>query len=344
MAITLRTTKILWGRSGNRCAICRNELVEDAIDAADDESVVGDMAHIIARKETFTRGDYDALSGEGRDHYSNLILLCRKHHKVIDDQPAHYTVERLREIKRSHEEWVQATLGQGDQAKLRDDQSYAAITDDWCKRIEIDTWTSRGTFICSANGPRIRKEDHTALTDLPPWIISRVWPHRYELLEASFFNFMAVAEDFVNVLNRHLDDPSPDSEWLVTKKFYQIEEWNPAQYEELYRQYDDHVCLTNNLFFELTRAASLICHRVRQHVFHGFRVKEGVILVQRDMVRGFSSESHRAEYRAEQINEKSPYKGLAHFVQHQYETGYFLVPEHLQETVANKMKRPQDRE
>jgi hypothetical protein len=39
-----------------------------------------------------------------------LILLCGKHHKQIDDQTSHFTVERLREIKEAHELWV-AELG-----------------------------------------------------------------------------------------------------------------------------------------------------------------------------------------------------------------------------------------
>jgi hypothetical protein len=39
----------------------------------DVESVVGDEAHIIARKESFTRGDYDSMSPEERDQYANLI-------------------------------------------------------------------------------------------------------------------------------------------------------------------------------------------------------------------------------------------------------------------------------
>jgi molecular chaperone DnaK (HSP70) len=39
--------KMLWGRSGNRCAICRRELDAHALVSADDPSVGGDMAHVI---------------------------------------------------------------------------------------------------------------------------------------------------------------------------------------------------------------------------------------------------------------------------------------------------------
>jgi hypothetical protein len=35
------------------------------------------------------------LDGDRLDSHKNLILLCREHHKQIDDQFKHYTVERL---------------------------------------------------------------------------------------------------------------------------------------------------------------------------------------------------------------------------------------------------------
>src|SRR6266480_1336581 len=122
MAILLKTTKILWGRSGNRCAICRTLLVEDAVSAIDDDS--------------------------------NLILLCRKHHKVIDDQPSKYTVEHLRELKTAHEEWVRNSLEGEDSEKSHDDLLYATIVDEWANRIDLQHWTGRGTFIYSADGRR----------------------------------------------------------------------------------------------------------------------------------------------------------------------------------------------
>jgi hypothetical protein len=182
------------------------------------------MAHIIARKENFTRGDYDSLNEAERDHYTNLILLCRKHHKIIDDQPNYYTVERLREIKQQHEERVHLMLHGTDKNKERDDLVYASVIDEWCKRIDIDRWTAEGTYVYSADGPEISKEFHKSLTELSPWIISRIWPHRYENLENAFFNFKAVLADFLAVLGRCLIDPHSESELLVTNKFYRIRE------------------------------------------------------------------------------------------------------------------------
>jgi hypothetical protein len=101
MAITDRTRKILWGKAGVRCSICREQLVTEGTDT-DDPSVFGEEAHIVGQSPNGPRaGDIPDV-----DSYANLILLCRKHHKQVDDQVVHYTVERLKEIKRKHEEWV----------------------------------------------------------------------------------------------------------------------------------------------------------------------------------------------------------------------------------------------
>lgn len=104
MAISDKTRKILWGRSGNRCAICRHLLVidETSIDA---ESVVGDECHINSGKPNGPRYD-EAIDQWKIDDLVNLLLLCRVHHKMVDDQFETYTAELLRSIKENHEIWV----------------------------------------------------------------------------------------------------------------------------------------------------------------------------------------------------------------------------------------------
>lgn len=109
MAITDKTRKILWGRSGNRCSICRRELVVEATQE-DDASVVGEECHIISRKGQGPRHDPTLDEGEF-DAPENLLLLCRVHHKMVDDQFETYTTRLLAELKRNHELWVSSTLG-----------------------------------------------------------------------------------------------------------------------------------------------------------------------------------------------------------------------------------------
>ncbi|MFA4830486.1 MAG: HNH endonuclease [Thermodesulfovibrionales bacterium] len=74
----------------------------------DDESLIGEECHIIANSTDGPRGNISTQ--EDLNKYDNLILLCRIHHKIIDDQPNTYTVERLRKIKVTHEKWVRDSL------------------------------------------------------------------------------------------------------------------------------------------------------------------------------------------------------------------------------------------
>jgi HNH endonuclease len=106
--ISDKTRKILWGRSGNRCAICKHELIIDST-PTDDESVIGDECHIISRQLQGPRHD-PSFPEEKLDIYENLILLCRVHHKMIDDQDETYTADILRHMKSNHEAWVSQKL------------------------------------------------------------------------------------------------------------------------------------------------------------------------------------------------------------------------------------------
>jgi hypothetical protein len=107
VAISDRTRKILWARAGGRCSICRTIVVTEETET-DAPSVFGEEAHIISAAPNGPR------AGDLPDHdvYGNLILLCSKDHKRVDDQVAHYTVALLSTIKRDHERWITG-LGDG---------------------------------------------------------------------------------------------------------------------------------------------------------------------------------------------------------------------------------------
>jgi hypothetical protein len=107
MAISDKTRKKLWGKSGNRCAICRAELVgyrkEETMDV-----IIGEECHVISSRPLGPRHGNDKQVDY--DDYDNLILLCRNHHKIVDDQVNTYTVRQLRLTKILHETWVKETL------------------------------------------------------------------------------------------------------------------------------------------------------------------------------------------------------------------------------------------
>ena len=81
----------------------------DQPSAADDESIVGEECHIVSGKADGPRHD-PALARELLDDTENLILLCRIHHKMVDDQSVAYSVEALQKLKADHEKWVASML------------------------------------------------------------------------------------------------------------------------------------------------------------------------------------------------------------------------------------------
>lgn len=122
MAITDKTRKLLWGRSASRCGFCRVELAQEATEQSAD-AIIGDECHIVAKSPGGAR--YRGLPVSELDSYSNLLVLCRNHHKLIDDQPETFTEPVLRRLKSNHEHWVASTLKassesvQGNQGNLR---------------------------------------------------------------------------------------------------------------------------------------------------------------------------------------------------------------------------------
>lgn len=73
VGVTDETRKRLWGKSGNRCAVCRQELIR--LDSGKKPgALVGQEAHIVARSPGGPR--YMLLDPATRDGYDNLILLC----------------------------------------------------------------------------------------------------------------------------------------------------------------------------------------------------------------------------------------------------------------------------
>lgn len=104
MPITDRTRKILWGNSGNRCSICKCQLIIDATDK-DDISIIGEECHIVSGQINGPRHDMK-FDQEKIDTHENLLLLCRVHHKMIDDQVSYYTADILRKLKFNHVKWV----------------------------------------------------------------------------------------------------------------------------------------------------------------------------------------------------------------------------------------------
>ena len=97
------TKRILDIRSLNQCAFpdCANTIVEPGVGDSD-PVIIGDICHIHAVNPGGARWK-EGITNEELNSLENLILLCSRHHRVVDGQPEYYTAELLREWKREHE-------------------------------------------------------------------------------------------------------------------------------------------------------------------------------------------------------------------------------------------------
>lgn len=194
--------------------MCRTELVVDRTET-DDESLIGEECHIVARENGGPRGD-PSFPKEKRDKYANLILLCATHHKVVDDQVGAYTVAVLHDTKSKHEEWVRSTLAGYDPKRQHDDECYADIVEDFGNRVLLNEWRGWSYSVLSHGQPVLSKRVDDALRETRDWILSRVWPGRYPDIESAFTNFRLVLQDFQNTFHKHSEEAP---EVYYTKKF-----------------------------------------------------------------------------------------------------------------------------
>lgn len=302
---------MLWGRSGGRCSFpeCPVRLVMDATET-DDLSIVGDEAHIVAREPDGPRG-VSSLTPEARDKYDNLILLCKIHHKLVDDQPGEYTVERLQHFKAHHEEHV-ATIASYDPRKQADDEVYSSYVDRWAELAAIENWKGWTSEILSAGCLGLEKDHRKSLDQMGPYLLSRVWPGRYVDLENALNNFRFVLSDFLFVFGKY-SRPHAGGEWFKSDPIDKSVWYEDAQYARMLRKADYHEDLVGDLVFELTRAANLVCDRVRQCLIPSFRISEGVLLLQMGPFSDFQWRTYRAEYAPGQ-RDGTPYHGLRKFM------------------------------
>lgn len=323
-AITDRTRKMLWGRSGGVCAICRMQLFEEE-GLSYDPSVLGQECHIVGEENLAKspRGLHVMPLAE-RNLYDNLILLCRDHHKIIDDQTDKYSIDELHRIKNEHIIWVRQTLGL-DEAKQLDDETYMGIAQKLSDLAGFDDWDNFTYLVIAGDSPTVKSHRLEQLESLHQSLFKQIYPDRYAELNCAFENFRRVLHDFRSVFSLHVDPPAVGAEYAKTRKFYKINEWNEELYAKRLKEYKEHMSILADFAVELTRAANYICDLMRKYVYRGFRIKEGLLVAQTGTWMDGVNRTMRVAYKP---NERvdHPYPGLKEFMTVRCERDFFYGP------------------
>ena len=103
---------LLAARSGGRCEFsgCNEYLFEHPLTLKDGN--FSEYAHIVAFSEEGPRGR-SGPTPRDINSVDNLMLLCARDHKLIDDNPADYPRELLEQYKREHEKRIKHVTGLG---------------------------------------------------------------------------------------------------------------------------------------------------------------------------------------------------------------------------------------
>lgn len=156
---TIKTVKILFAKSGNQCAFpgCKNPIIED------NGTVTGHICHINARNSKGPRY-VKSLSEKQKHSYENLILLCSRHHQIVDKDAILYSTEVLLEMKKIHEEY-------NGRKELPEDEIFAKVLLNDYKNINIVN-NSGNIIIASPNAIQAKnltiKSTKSKLHILPP--------------------------------------------------------------------------------------------------------------------------------------------------------------------------------
>jgi hypothetical protein len=270
--------------------------------------VVGEEAHIVAEEPDGPRGQSPLTTAE-RDEYDNLILLCRKHHKIVDSDVVTYTVDSLHAMRDKHESSMSQAV---DKVHLYWDEAWAAIVDDFASRMELDCWETRMSgFVRTSQGARESTLD--LLQEVGVWLNGRIFPATYPSLRHSLETFQEVSIDLLTVFSRHADQAfAGEDPWIRSDRYYKRPYPNPNYYRDL-TAFEKHFNLVNDLALELCRVANWFCDEVRRSIDPSFMTARGAMQLEGGPYQDGITHWLRPEYAAEDIADGTPYPGLDSF-------------------------------
>jgi hypothetical protein len=274
MAISQSDIKLLWGRSGNLCAICHCRLSHDSKHASR-AFPLGEQAHIVAREPDGARGT-SILSPEDRDKYTNLILLCPNHHTEIDRRVADFPVEKLHALKGEHELWVQSQLARAtDLREVATDLIYTNVIDATVEACQLAIWEQWTSWALSAN-PSWPADAPSRIFDFYQKVLRTPWPRRHAGLEHSL---QVLAEVMLAAINHFVEHAEPQGDRLRAVRFYKIPEFDRERYSRLLREFGTWQSGCHALVREATRAVNWFADCVRRDINPLFFAEKGRFLV-----------------------------------------------------------------
>jgi hypothetical protein len=269
MTISQKDIKLLWGRSGNRCAKCRIELTQNS-NAITSSFTLGEQAHIVGEKENTTRGR-SPLSIEERNSYHNLILLCPNHHSEIDSNEEDWPIEKLHQLKSKHELWVNETLSKVvDLEKSAKQIVVSGVIDFTVILCELETWRFWSSEALSAD-PKWTKERVENTYRYRQKIIATIWPEEFDELRRSAITLSIFLGRAANVFMEHMESIE---DFYIAHRFYKAKSFNPNFNKDV-KAFEDWLDRCYEMVFLSTKAANWFADTVRRDINPMFFAEHG---------------------------------------------------------------------
>lgn len=232
MSISTKDSKILWGRAGGICSICKRPLTEGE---ADSKYLLGEQAHIIAESLNGPRGN-SMLSISERNSYSNLILLCSIDHKRIDKNPNDWPVNRLHSIKNEHENWVTQSLNLNSNKTINAFLDYLLST--VTNLCNLNDWSNWNSQLIQDNA-KVEKHIVNNIYYLNELIDTLNWPvNQFKELKVSTMLLSSLLLESIQKFMQHVTD---DDNYFYIDKYYKRTGgfYNNPNHNAIYAQYEN---------------------------------------------------------------------------------------------------------
>jgi len=296
--ISEKDIKLLWGRSGAKCSICKCTISEDG-DVSGEPYHIGEQAHIIGKKDTAARGS-SSVSLQIKNSYANLILLCPTCHTKIDKNPADYPVEKLHDIKYKHEMWVSERLATlKDDFELAQELVIASIIDKTTALCDLENWSDWVSWVDSADGPNFEDGLAQNISKYRDAVIAAVWPEddKYKDLKKSIINFSIEVYGMIQTAQEHSD--LNQGKWYRHKFYRNVP--HGEKRDKAVGRYDEWLQECSNSVTLATKALNYFATIVRRDVNPLYFADHGKFLLTRGPDMTGSWVTYVPEYTEEEL-------------------------------------------
>lgn len=297
MSIGQKDIKLLWGRSGNRCAICKIELTQNAL-SSNATFTLGEQAHIVGEKEDAARGK-SQLDQKQRDSYHNLILLCPNDHTTIDRNESDWSIENLHQIKSEHELWVTETLSETiDHVKLAQNTILASIVDNAVTLCGLENWHGWSSYALGSD-PQWSKESPKNIYKFRQKVIATIWPKDFDEFKKATITLSILLNQAVETFMEYSD---LRGDTYFPYKFYKRIDPNP-NYDKDLKRYNQWLDRCYSTMYEATKAANWFADVVRAYVNPMFFVEQGKFIIEQGPFMDLSWRTELLKFTEEEKSE-----------------------------------------